>query len=125
MLNFGHTFGHALETGLNYEDLLHGEAVGLGMLMAADLSWRSGWLSKKSLQRIYLILEKTGLPLSIPTQLLDKDIRELMSVDKKTRDGELFLVLLKDIGTAEVTNNYDENLLGKTLEHFRSKAGMV
>jgi len=125
LLNFGHTFGHALETGLNYEDWLHGEAVGLGMLMAADLSWRSGRLSKESLHRIYLILEKTGLPLSCPKQLLEKDIRELMSVDKKTRDGELFLVLLKDIGAAEVTNDYDENLLGNTLEHFRSKAGMV
>ncbi len=122
LLNFGHTFGHAVETGLNYRGWLHGEAVGLGMLMAADLSCRSGWITEDKLQRIGSILQKTGLPLSLPDELEYADMRGLMSVDKKARDGELFLVLLKDIGDAFVTSQFDEKLLQFTVEHFTSKA---
>jgi 3-dehydroquinate synthase len=121
LLNFGHTFGHAVETGLNYKSWLHGEAVGLGMNMAADLSYRSGWLEKEAYRRIQRLLEKTGLPSSIPVELVNTNIRELMSIDKKAKGGQLFLVLLRDIGLAEVTNLYDEELLTKTLEHFSSK----
>ena len=125
ILNFGHTFGHALETGLNYKDILHGEAVALGMLMAADLSHRSGWLSENSLQRICTIIGKSGLPTSLPVQILNEDIRELMSVDKKARDGQLHLVVLKGIGSAEVSNQYDEKLLSETLVHFSSGRGQA
>jgi 3-dehydroquinate synthase len=124
LLNFGHTFAHAVETGLNYRGWLHGEAVGLGMLMAADLSCRSGWITEDKLQRIRKILEKAGLPLALPDELAKTNIRELMSVDKKARDGELYLVLLKDIGDAYVTNEFDEKLLQLTVEHFSSKADM-
>ena len=120
ILNFGHTFGHALETGLKYKGILHGEAVGLGMLMAADLSYRSGWLSEKSLQRIRNLLERSGLPTLLPEQLLNENIRELMSVDKKARDGQLYLVVLRNIGSAETSNQYDESLLSETLNHFNS-----
>ena len=122
LLNFGHTFGHAMETGLNYKDLLHGEAVGLGMLMAAHLSFELGWLKQISVERIQSILEKAGLPLLPPNQLTDKNIRELMSVDKKAKNGELFLILLRDIGNAIISNDFDENLLDKTLGHFSLKA---
>ena len=120
LLNFGHTFGHAVETGMHYKGWLHGEAVGLGMLMAADLSWRSGWISKEKLQRVQRILEKTGLPLTLPDELVTKNMRKFMSVDKKAREGKLFLILLKDIGVAHVTSEFDEKLLQRTLQHFSS-----
>lgn len=123
LLNFGHTFGHAVETGLNYRHWLHGEAVGLGMLMAAYLSFRCRWLAEDSLQRIRMLLQKTGLPLSLPPGIDAENVRELMSVDKKARDGQLHLVLLRDIGKAEVTNRYDETLLEETLQYFQAKTG--
>jgi 3-dehydroquinate synthase len=125
LLNFGHTFAHAIETGMNYKGWLHGEAVGLGMLMAADLSFRSGWITEKQLERIRNILSLAGLPLTMPEQLKNVCIRDLMSVDKKARDGKLFLVLLKSIGDAVVTDEFDENLLQLTLEQFSSMENAI
>jgi 3-dehydroquinate synthase len=124
LLNFGHTFAHAIETGLGYGSWLHGEAVGLGMLMAADLSHRSGWISENDLERVRNIVAKAGLPLMLPEQLTNTNIRELMSVDKKAKDGELFLVLLNDIGNAVVTKDFDEKLLQLTLTEFSVMEGM-
>jgi 3-dehydroquinate synthase len=124
LLNFGHTFGHAIETGMNYKDWLHGEAVGLGMLMAADLSCRTGWITEKELKRVQDIMAKAGLPLVLPEQLLHTSIRDLMSIDKKAKDGKLFLVLLKGIGNAVVTSEFDEKLLQLTLEQYSSTEGM-
>ncbi|MBT7950772.1 MAG: 3-dehydroquinate synthase [Gammaproteobacteria bacterium] len=123
LLNFGHTFAHAVETGLNYKDWLHGEAVGLGMLMAADLSCRSGWITETDLARIRDLLIKAGLPIKLPEQFEISNMRELMSVDKKAKDGQLFLVVLKSIGDAVVTNEFDENLLQLTVEQFSSVKG--
>ncbi len=122
LLNFGHTFGHAIETGLSYKDWLHGEAVGFGMLMAAEMSFRQGWLDKNSLSRIERLLTKVQLPLALPEKMLDKDIRDLMSVDKKATDKGLRLVLLKGIGEALVTSEYDEQCLLETLSHFKESA---
>ena len=123
LLNFGHTFAHAIETGLNYRDWLHGEAVGLGMLMAADLSCRSGWIKEKELARIRALLIEAGLPSTLPEQVASSYMRGLMSVDKKAKDGKLFLVMLKGIGNAVVTSEFDENLLQLTLEQFSSMKG--
>ncbi len=125
LLNFGHTFGHAVETGLNYKGWLHGEAVGLGMLMASDLSYRLGWLTQQKLGRVRNILKIAGLPLELPDKLDKRKMRELMSVDKKAKDGELYLVLLKDIGDAVVTNEFDEKLLQITVTRFISKAELA
>jgi len=124
LLNFGHTFAHAIETGLGYGSWLHGEAVGLGMLMAADLSYRSGWISENDLERVRNIVVIAGLPLMLPQELMNTNIRELMSVDKKAKDGELFLVLLNGIGNAVVTKDFDEKLLQLTLEEFSMMDGM-
>ena len=123
LLNFGHTFAHAIETGLNYKDWLHGEAVGLGMLMAADLSCRSGWITENDLTRIRELLIKAGLPIKLPEQFQSSNMRGLMSVDKKAKDGKLFLVMLKSIGDAVVTNEFDESLLQLTIEQFSSVNG--
>jgi 3-dehydroquinate synthase len=120
LLNLGHTFGHAIETGLGYKDWLHGEAVALGMLMAADLSCRHGWISADDVKRITNIFRKTTLPQLLPDNLNAKTMLELMSVDKKARDGQMHLVLLKEIGKAFVTHDFDMVKLGETLEQYSS-----
>ena len=118
LLNLGHTFGHAIETGLGYKDWLHGEAVATGMLMAADLSHRHGWMADEEIDRIRNILVAAQLPVRLPSLLNSKQMLELMSVDKKARDGILHLVLLKAIGNAIVTNDYDPDKLQQTLDSF-------
>ena len=123
ILNLGHTFGHAIETGLGYGKWLHGEAIALGMLMAADLSHRMAWLSEEELNRIKKLLIKMNLPVTLPNYFDLEKMRELMSVDKKAKDGVLFLILLKGIGKAVVTNEFNEDLLMQTLHHFSSENG--
>lgn len=118
ILNFGHTFAHAIETGLGYGTWLHGEAVSLGMLMASDLSYRLGWVPDDVVVRISELLHKSNLPVRLPKSLKPAKMRELMSVDKKTKNGQLFLILLEDIGKAVITNKFDENLLLETLHNF-------
>ncbi len=120
ILNLGHTFGHAIETGLGYGTWLHGEAIALGMLMAADLSHRMGWISEEVTERIENMLLKLNLPVALPDNFDPERMRELMSVDKKAKDGVLFWIRLKDIGEAVVTDEFDEDLLMETLEHFSS-----
>ncbi len=121
LLNLGHTFGHAIETGLDYKGCLHGEAVATGMLMAADLSCRLGWLVDEDVTRVREILNKIRLPLKVPENLDTGRMLELMSVDKKARDGILYLILLKAIGDAVVTNEYDDANLRATLNNFCSE----
>ena len=120
LLNLGHTFGHAIETGLGYGTWLHGEAIALGMLMAADLSHRMGWVEKEVCERIESMLLKLNLPVTLPEAFDPEQMRELMSVDKKAKDGVLFLILLKGIGEAVETDEFDEGLLMETLNHFAS-----
>ena len=103
LLNLGHTFGHAIETGLGYGAWLHGEAVGAGMALAARLSARLGWLDAAAVTRIDALLERAGLPAAPPDGLAGERALELMAVDKKVQDGRLRLVLLKGIGEAVVT----------------------
>ena len=115
LLNLGHTFGHAIETGVGYGEWLHGEAVGAGMLMAAMLSARLGWLSDAQVERIRDLLARAGLPLGRPEAVSPERMRELMRVDKKVQDGRLRLVLLRDIGHAEVVGDVDEEVLAALL----------
>ena len=114
LLNFGHTFGHAIEAGLGYGKWLHGEAVGCGMVMAADLSCRMGLLDEGSRDRIRNLVGKAGLPTVAPDLGNDRWIG-LMEVDKKNVGGEIQFVLLKAMGSAFVTR-VPENLLVDTLE---------
>jgi 3-dehydroquinate synthase len=115
LLNLGHTFGHAIETGTGYGNWLHGEAVAAGMLMAADLSARHEWLPRSDVERIEKLLQCAGLPISPPTGMDESQFMELMAIDKKVVDGGLRLVLLKAIGTAVVTGNFNAALLSQTL----------
>jgi len=116
LLNFGHTFGHAIETGVGYGQWLHGEAVGAGMCMAADLSRRLGWLTEAEHRRIVALLERARLPTAPPPGIGPDRFLELMAVDKKVQDGRLRLVLLNGIGESVVTDGFDPALLRATLQ---------
>jgi 3-dehydroquinate synthase len=118
ILNFGHTFGHAIEAATAYQTYLHGEAVGLGMLIAADLSHRLGFIDAGIKNRIRNILEKAGLPTEAPRIGAVKAL-ELMQMDKKVLAGTVRLVLLEKPGRAIVTGDYAQAELDATLkEHF-------
>jgi 3-dehydroquinate synthase len=116
LLNLGHTFGHAIETGTGYGAWLHGEAVATGMLMAADLSARHQWLPTTDVVRIERLLQRAGLPVRPPREMDTAHFLKLMAVDKKVVDGGLRLVLLKAIGTAVVSGDFDAKLLHETLD---------
>lgn len=118
LLNLGHTFGHAIETALAYEKWLHGEAVACGMLMAADLSARLGLLDAPDVNRIGALLAKAGLPATIHPGASGAALLANMKVDKKARDGMVFLVLLKAIGEAVLTADYSKDALRETINRF-------
>jgi 3-dehydroquinate synthase len=115
LLNLGHTFGHAIETGMGYGAWLHGEAVAAGMCMAVDLSRRLGWLDPTSADRARDLIAAARLPVAPPAELDPRRFRELMAVDKKVQDGRLRLVLLKGIGASLVTSEFDPAQLAATL----------
>ncbi|MGV8891935.1 MAG: bifunctional shikimate kinase/3-dehydroquinate synthase AroKB [Burkholderiaceae bacterium] len=97
ILNFGHTFGHAIESGLGYGKWLHGEAVGCGMVMAADLSYRLGLIDYVAKVRVNALVQAAGLPTVAP-DLGTARWLELMEVDKKNEDGQIKFILLKPLG---------------------------
>jgi 3-dehydroquinate synthase len=115
LLNLGHTFGHAIETGMGYGSWLHGEAVGVGLCMAADLSARIGWLSETDVGRIRRLVASAGLPVEPPPDLSAERFMELIAVDKKAVDGRLRMVLLRHLGDAVVTGDVDPSHLHATL----------
>jgi len=115
LLNLGHTFGHAIETGMGYGNWLHGEAVASGMVIAARLSEKMGWIKQPDVERVINILERAHLPVTAPDKMTPERFVELMSLDKKVIDGVLKLILFKSIGHAVVTSNYKESLLLETL----------
>ena len=117
ILNFGHTFGHAIEAATAYEKYLHGEAVGLGMLIAADLSLRLGWIDAPLKERLRDILARTGLPTQAPRIGAAKAL-ELMQMDKKVLAGALRLVLLEKLGRAIITDQYSKAALDATLKEY-------
>jgi len=120
LLNLGHTFGHAIETGSGYGSWLHGEAVAAGMAMAADLSQRMGWLGEDDVKRVTQLLARARLPVCGPDSLTVERYLELMAVDKKTQAGKLRLVLLRELGKAFICDSFDEDKLKQTLESCRS-----
>jgi len=118
LLNLGHTFGHAVETYTGYTEWLHGEAVGLGLVMAADLSARLGWISMAEAARCQALVARAGLPTTPPAGMTPQDFRRLMAGDKKVAAGQLRLVLLKQLGEAVLTADFDDSKLAETLAHF-------
>jgi len=114
LLNLGHTFGHAIESATQYSGWLHGEAVGAGMLLAADMSERLGWMSAGDVSRVERILRKFGLPIDV-SALPATTLAEKMKIDKKVAAGRIRLVLLKAIGKSVVTGDYADAALHATL----------
>jgi shikimate kinase/3-dehydroquinate synthase len=110
ILNFGHTFGHAIESGLGYGKWLHGEAVGCGMVMAADLSYRLGYIDFVSKVRISKLVEAAGLPTVAP-DLGEQVWLDLMEVDKKNEGGQIKFILLKPLGQSIITQVPQATLL--------------
>ncbi|HJT99238.1 MAG TPA: 3-dehydroquinate synthase, partial [Rhodanobacteraceae bacterium] len=107
LLNFGHTFGHALEAECGYGKLLHGEAVAIGMTVAASLSERLGRAPRGDAERLERLLTRFGLPTALPP--IDPDaLLARMRLDKKNLGGRLRLVLWRGIGRAEIAGDIDE-----------------
>ncbi len=118
ILNLGHTFGHAIETGMGYGKYLHGEAVAIGIGYAADLSQRMGWLTDADVLRIIDLLKRADLPVEPPKDMSVEQFIDLMAVDKKNVDGNIRLILLKAIGKASLPLNIEQQKLEQTLNHY-------
>ena len=109
-LNFGHTFGHAIESGLGYGEWLHGEAVGCGMVMAADLSARLGHINQVDVERLKRIIKSMHLPI-VPPKLGTERFMELMQVDKKTEAGQIRYITLESVGAARIQQVPDTTVI--------------
>ncbi|GMH44503.1 hypothetical protein BSKO_12455 [Bryopsis sp. KO-2023] len=121
-LNLGHTFGHAMETGQGYGVWLHGEAVSAGMVMAARMSEKLGWITPDIAERTEALLKRCNLPVMPPPDMTPDQFRSLMAVDKKVLDGKLRLILLKGpLGECVVTSDFDPAVLDATLDAFCGK----
>ncbi|MBF0424895.1 MAG: 3-dehydroquinate synthase [Magnetococcales bacterium] len=114
LLNLGHTFGHAVETVTRYKTFLHGEAVAIGMVLAADLSERCGIAPTATTQRVRALLERLGLPVQTP-RLPVADYLDAMAHDKKVQDGRTRLILLEEIGRAVIRDTIDTKQVAATL----------
>ena len=116
ILNLGHTFGHAIETGQGYGRWLHGEAIATGMLLALELSARRGWIAESEVSDFRELLLGMHLPIDIPGDMDTADFLTLMSRDKKVVDGRLRLILLRDIGEACIVDDVSEVELRELLQ---------
>ena len=119
LLNLGHTFGHAIETGVGYGKWLHGEAIGAGMVLAGDLSHRLGLLSSEDLQSAIRLIERARLPVRPPEEMGPERFLELMAIDKKVRDGRLNLILLEGIGQGAIRADFSPQVLKECLTAAR------
>lgn len=116
ILNLGHTFGHAIETGQGYGQWLHGEAVATGMLLALDLSARRGWIAESEVDEFRELLSGMHLPVRIPENMDAAAFLKLMAHDKKVIDGRLRLILLEGIGSACIVDDVSEQELRELLQ---------
>jgi 3-dehydroquinate synthase len=114
ILNLGHTFGHAIETGMGYGTWLHGEAVGAGMVLAAQTSQRLGWISEADVGRSRALIRAAGLPDVAPDLGVAKYL-EYMGHDKKVESGRMRFVLLKKLGEAVITGDVPPEVLNAVL----------
>lgn len=121
LLNLGHTFGHAIEQVLGYGKWLHGEAVAVGMVLAADLSQRLGWLTPRAVTKIKELLVSVHLPIALPPEIQYDKMFAAMKIDKKMQTSALRLVLLKVIGHAVLVDDVDLNLVEQVLRENTEK----
>jgi 3-dehydroquinate synthase len=118
ILNLGHTFGHAIETAQGYGSWLHGEAVTAGMVMAAELSARRGWIESGEVAALCQLLGLFALPVAPPADMAAPRFLDLMSRDKKVIDGRMRLVLLESVGRACIVDDAGEGELTRLVESF-------
>jgi 3-dehydroquinate synthase len=116
LLNFGHSFGHALEAECGYGVLLHGEAVAIGMLQAARLSEHLGCAGAADATRLRTLLARLGLPTTVPPRLAPDALLARMALDKKNRDGRLRLILWRGVGHAFIAEGIDEGAVRAVLD---------
>lgn len=116
LLNFGHTFGHVIETHEGYGNYLHGEAVAIGMVQAMKLSQKMGNVSLDDVARVETLLKNANLPILPPKIAVEKAL-DLMSHDKKVKSGQIRLILLKTLGDAYITADYDASSLQQVLQN--------
>ncbi|HKU79589.1 MAG TPA: 3-dehydroquinate synthase, partial [Rhodanobacteraceae bacterium] len=121
LLNFGHTFGHALETEAGYGTLLHGEAVAIGMLLAARLSAQLGMADAADAGRLHALLERLDLPTAMPHGVATDALFARIRLDKKNRAGTLRLVLWRGIGHAEIAERVDDAAVMDVLGRARGE----
>lgn len=114
-LNFGHTFGHAIETDMGYGSWLHGEAVAVGMCLAAEVSKNLGWITAADSARVKALCNKAGLPTDKPSKMMTADFIKHMKVDKKNVSESIRLVLLESLGQAVMYDCEDEALIEKVV----------
>ena len=115
LLNLGHTFGHAIETAAGYGEWLNGEAVAVGMVLAAEMSQRLGWLESYEVDQMRELLVRANLPVDPPPDMIAEDFLSHMKRDKKVSDGRIRLVLLESIGRAKLVSDYPDSVLHEVL----------
>jgi 3-dehydroquinate synthase len=115
LLNFGHTFGHALEAAAGYGTLLHGEAIATGMVLAARLSTQLQRAGADDADRLRALLARCGLPTTIPERIDSRRLLDLMRLDKKNLSGRLRLILWRGIGQAEIVPDVDDSSVREIL----------
>lgn len=119
LLNFGHTFGHAIETHLGYGEWLHGEAVASGMVIASTLSAQRGELTRGELDRIRKLLVQAGLPIHPPSTMQSADFLERMQLDKKVMTGKIRYILLKAMGSAVIVDDVNAAEVAQAISDCR------
>lgn len=119
ILNYGHTIGHAVENLTHYRGVNHGEAVAIGMVAAGHIATGLGYWRKEDADRQLQLIEKTGLPTTIPANLQDDDILRLLQGDKKVEDGQVRFVLPQGIGSAIVTGDVTQAVIRAALAASR------
>ena len=115
-LNFGHTFAHAIESVQSFKGLNHGEAVGVGMLCAARLSFLLNKLTIKEYDRVRKIIKKYKLPIRLPSNCAPQKILKAMELDKKSKNSNLRFIVLDGIGKVEIVENIPEEIILNSLK---------
>ncbi len=115
LLNFGHTFAHAIESITNYKRYLHGEAVSIGMVMASRLAEKLGYMRSEDTKRLKNLLLSFGLPIKVDFSINPEQIYEIMLKDKKNRDGVLRFVLTMGIGNSIITDSIEREVVEEVI----------
>lgn len=121
LLNLGHTFGHSIEQYKGYGNLLHGEAISVGIMIATKISIYLGKIKEKNLYRISNLFLKSNLPIYIPIDMKSKNFMNLIKLDKKNLYEKIRLILLNNIGNAYIKNNINEKLLCNIIDFLPKK----